>query len=149
MGETVTDTYTTELIEKDDFERYWPSISSELDRVPHIWQRWYTKEALYQMALSGQFKVWGVGPVHQVRFVVFTQVIQYISGFKVLQGTLAFGNDVERCIPVFTASMEKMANDLGCKEFEIIGRRGWEKLLSGFKERNVILVRELQHFKVQ
>lgn len=147
MGEAL-DAYTTELMDQEAFEKYWPYISKELDTVPHIWERWYTKESIYQMSLAGEFRVWGVGPLSQVRFVLFTQFIQY-NASRTLQLTIGLGNDIENCLPSLIATLEKIANDTGCQYCEIIGRRGWKKLVPDFEEVAVLLVRKLEHFRVQ
>lgn len=147
MGQTLS-TYTTELITEDAFDRYWPLIDRELDRVPHIWKPWYTKEGLRLGALNNEFRIWGVGPHHEVHFVVFTRILQYEAS-KTLQLFLAFGNNIEKCIPALTATLEKLANANGCTRCEIVGRLGWGKLLPDFKLMTSTFSKELEPFKVQ
>lgn len=148
MGEALDLGYQTEHMTNEVFELYWPHISQELDRVPHIWQRYFTKEYLYQAPLAGQFDVWGVGPDSQIRLIVYTRILDCPAS-RILQLTLALGNDVEACLPSLTATLEKLANDAGCQYCEIVGRLGWERLLPGFKRTEVVLTRSLEHFKVQ
>jgi hypothetical protein len=143
MGEIVT-----EMLSNEKFERYWPRISAELDTIRHIWMKWFTKEELYDDTLSGLFTVLAAGTETEVRVVVFTRVLEYPCG-RILQCFLAFGNSVKTCLPSLEAMLERMANELGCVECEIIGRRGWLKLLPEFKEQYVIMSRELKPFKVQ
>jgi hypothetical protein len=143
MGEVVT-----EMLSNEKFERYWPKISAELDTIPHIWAKWFTKEELRDDTLAGVYSVWASGTETQVFVIVFTRLIDYPCG-RILQCFLALGNSLEDCLPSLSATLEKMANDLGCVECEIIGRRGWLKLLPEFKEQYVIMSKELKPFKVQ
>lgn len=140
--------YQTELMTGDVFDKYWPYISAELDKVPHIWERHYTKEYIYEGALSGEFGVWGIGPRHQIRLVVFTKILDCPAA-RILQITLALGNDLEGCLPNLTATLEKLAKEMNCQYCEIIGREGWQKLLPEFKKTGIVLSRKLEHFKVQ
>lgn len=146
MGQALE--FQTELLRSDKFELYWPEISRQLDTVPHIWSQWYTKEAIHLGVLRGEFDVWCVGPSDKVRLVVFTRLHDYATG-RVLHLSFAFGQELEKCLPNLTATLEAYAHHTGCVRCEIIGRRGWEKILPGFKETGVILSRNLEHIKVQ
>jgi hypothetical protein len=148
MGQALNAEYKTELMTTETIERYWPFIERELDTVPHIWNMWFTKEALYLGALNGEFSVWGVGPSDQIRLVVFTRIIEYTVG-RCLQVFLAFGGDMRNCLPALEGALEQLANKTGCMRCEVIGRPGWEKLLPNFKRTSVVLMRELEPFKVQ
>lgn len=146
MGETLG--YQTELLRPDKFELYWPEIARQLDTVEHIWASWHTKDSIRLGVVSGAYDVWCVGPPEKVNFVVFTRIIDYDAA-RVLQGWLAFGNEVEKCLPNITATLEAFAHNTGCKRLEVVGRRGWTKVLKGFREEAVVLSRNLEHFKVQ
>lgn len=147
MGEVVTSECQTELLSKEKFELYWPSISQELDTIPHVWEKWFTKESLYVDTLAGLFHVWAAGTPTSIHVVLFTKVLDYPAG-RVLQLVLAFGNNIKACIPSITATLEKIANDFECRYCEIYGREGWERLLPGFKRTAVVLTKEIQPFRV-
>lgn len=148
-GFVVPKEYQTELMTTEAFEKYWPHISAELDRVPHIWDRYYTKEYIYTASIGTPgFDVWAVGPKDKIELVVFTKTLVYPAAV-VFQVCLAIGNNVIKCLPNLIATLEYYANEAGCDRCEISGRPGWEKLLPGFKRESVTLSRPLQHFKVQ
>jgi len=132
----------------ETFQKYWPYISSELDSVPHIWRRYHTKDSICMMVMSGDTQVWGVGPKNQIRLIVFTRVLTYPAS-KVFQVWLAFGGDVEKCLPNLIASLERAAIDAGCQSTDIIGRPGWEKFIPGFKRQEVILSKSLDYGRMQ
>lgn len=147
MGQTLED-YKTELMNVEAIDRYWPLIDKELDRVPQMWQPYYTKEFLREAALSGYFNVWGVGPSEEIHLVVFTRILEY-PGAKVLRVFFAFGNHLAECLPSLTGALEKLANNTECDFCEIAGRIGWEKKVPGFKRSGVTLLRPLKQFRVQ
>lgn len=52
------------------------------------------------------------------------------------------GHDRERWLPLF-AKIEQYAKDEGCRCVRIYGRKGWERVLTGYKIEHVILERPL------
>jgi hypothetical protein len=52
------------------------------------------------------------------------------------------GHDRERWLPLF-ARIEQYAKDEGCRCMRIYGRKGWERVLPGYKVEHVILERPL------
>lgn len=148
MGETLNDTYQAEHFTLDKVSYYWPMVERELEHVRHIWERWYTKEYLYNAILSGDISLWGVGPVSQIRLIVFTRIVQYPSS-RVLTIFLAVGNGLKECLPSLIATLERYAQIAECTHCDVIGRPGWERLLSGFKREATIYTRVLNFQKVQ
>lgn len=56
--------------------------------------------------------------------------------------TACSGHQRERWLPLF-ARIEKYAKDEGCHTMRIYGRRGWERVLDGYKVEHVILEKAL------
>jgi hypothetical protein len=56
--------------------------------------------------------------------------------------TACSGHQRERWLPLF-ARIEKYAKDEGCKAMRIYGRRGWERVLDGYRVEHVILEKAL------
>ena len=56
--------------------------------------------------------------------------------------TACSGHDRERWLPLF-AKIEKYATDEGATTMRIYGRRGWERVLEGYRVEHVILERSL------
>jgi hypothetical protein len=52
------------------------------------------------------------------------------------------GHQRERWLPLF-ARIEKYAKDEGCHTMRIYGRKGWERVLDGYKAEYVILEKSL------
>jgi len=56
--------------------------------------------------------------------------------------TACSGHQRERWLPLF-ARIEKYAKDEGCATMRIYGRKGWERVLDGYKAEYVILEKAL------
>lgn len=52
--------------------------------------------------------------------------------------TACAGYDRERWLPLF-ARIEQYAKDEGCSRIRIFGRRGWERVLDGYRVEHVVL----------
>jgi hypothetical protein len=134
-------------ISPDGYVQYWPEIERALDKVPHIWQTHWTKESLYEGAMSGRFQVWGFGASGLLNVIVFTQVAEFPAA-RILEIFLAFGNSLDSALPVMEATFEKFAQVTGCQTCEIIGRRGWARKLPRFKEHRTVLRWDVENYGV-
>jgi hypothetical protein len=56
--------------------------------------------------------------------------------------TTCQGYDRERWLPLF-AKIEDYARDEGCEAMRIYGRKGWERVLDGYKVENVVMEKVL------
>jgi hypothetical protein len=56
--------------------------------------------------------------------------------------TACSGHQRERWLPLF-ARIEKYAKDEGCSTIRIYGRKGWERVLDGYRVEHVILEKAL------
>jgi len=56
--------------------------------------------------------------------------------------TACSGHQRERWLPLF-ARIEKYAKDEGCSTMRIYGRKGWERVLDGYRVEHVILEKAL------
>lgn len=148
MGETLNldsmrseaESYTASRLKVSEITHLWPSITKELNRVPHIWTGRWTLDALYTLSVNERFQVWGFGPSEEFRVILFTQIIDYPAA-RVLQAFLCFGNKADAAIPIIEATLERFAIENECTLFELIGREGWKRKLKGFKCDAVVLTR--------
>lgn len=148
MGEVVE--YAVERFTPERFMHFWPHIWKELSLIPHIWDRWWTKESIYDLTVSGRFQCWGVGSAHTIHAVAFTEIAVYPAS-TVFRIFMAFGEGFEEYIPILEASYEKFAVDAGCTHAEVVGRSGWKKPMKelGFEQVNIVLSKSLQKLRMQ
>lgn len=132
------------------FVETWPHIVQELDKIPHVWEPWYTKQHIFNSVLAGQFQVWGAGDNGSVKIVLFTQIVFYPAA-KVLQGILVLGNSLDGCADAIWAATEKFAREHDCDRIEVLGRAGWERKLSrfGFRKVSVVLSVNVNETRMQ
>lgn len=52
------------------------------------------------------------------------------------------GHNRDRWLPLFS-KIEDYANDEGCRCIRIFGRKGWERVLTGYRIEHVVLERQL------
>jgi hypothetical protein len=149
MGETVVNPYLVELLSNEKFEHYWPYIEGQLDRVPHIWSYWWTKESIKEFTLMGRFQCWTVGDKDEVVGVVFSQIIHYPAA-SILQVFLAFGLGMVETVGVIDATLSRFGAANGCDWAEITGRPGWEPRLRefGFRVPRVTLIKRLEPIRM-
>lgn len=143
------DPFEVQLLTPPEFDDYWLLIAKELDRVPHIWNVWWTKEYLYEGGMSGRFQVWAVGPKTQVRLVLFSQVVFYPAN-RILQAVCMIGNSFEECAPVLEACLVRWAQLHECTVMEVVGRPGLEKALApyGLRKSGVVLSKAVPNERI-
>lgn len=131
---------TVRLMQGENLAFHWPSISAELDKVPEIWDRYWTKKSLTEAIFNQTVQTWAAGPEGELRIFAFTQVANYPAGKK-LQGLFIFGNGLNAALDVLVATFQKFAMVQGCVELELVGEAGWERLLRpfGFRKSAVVL----------
>lgn len=56
--------------------------------------------------------------------------------------TACSGHQRERWLPLF-AKIEKYAKDEGCHTMRIFGRKGWQRVLDGYRVEHVVLEKDL------
>lgn len=136
---------TVALLEPPYFDAQWGFLERELDRVPHIWQDRFTKEALYEAVIRHRVQVWTAGDRELYRLVVFTQLVDFPAG-RSLEVFLTFGNSFVELLPALEATLTKFSIDMKCTRVDIVGRKGFEKFLRpfGFVPDAVILSRRVE-----
>lgn len=150
MMEHTVQEIEVERLRDDAFLHYWPSIRVEMEKVPHVWDKWWTPEAIFEGVVSGRFQVWSAGTKEKHLLVLVTQIAHYPAN-TILQSVLLLGNHLEECAPMLDAAMEQWARSAGCTMCEVSGRKGWIRFLKnfGFRETNVTLHRLVDEHKVQ
>lgn len=90
--------------------------------------------------LTGMQLVWLAWSGTEIMAVATTQLVKPFNKVCVL--TACAGHDRDQWLPLF-ARIEKYAKDEGCSTLRIFGRRGWERVLDGYKVEHVILEKAL------
>lgn len=119
---------TVVRIEGEHFEKWWPQISEQLDTIEPLWDRWWTKEALYTATQNGWVQCWGSVVDEAMRIVLFTTVNEYPTN-RMVRSVLMFGRGIDEQLPMIDAAVENFGREIGATMMEVTGRRGWEPKL--------------------
>lgn len=149
MVQTVTESSVqVALMPVDEYVRFWPQIEAELDKVPHIWEDYFTKDYLREVPFHQELMVWCTLDKGAVMMVIFAQFIEVPRG-KGICFLLALGQGLDEALPQLESTYEHLGQVMECDFVEVRGRRGWLKKLPGFKEDYTVMSRQLRNFRVQ
>lgn len=87
--------------------------------------------------LDGKQLLWLAWNGESIEAAATTQLIRPVCVL-----TACAGHDRERWLPLF-AKIETYAKDEDCSTMRIIGRKGWERVLDGYRVEHVILEKAL------
>jgi len=89
---------------------------------------------------AGEQLLWLAWDGSEIVAVATTQITKPLS--KVCTLTACAGHGRERWLPLF-GQIEQYATDEGCSSMRIFGRKGWERVLTGYTSKHVILEKPL------
>ena len=120
---------------------HWEDIRVHLEAVA---DNKCTVKDMYESVSNGRWLLW-VSEIDDSKppFMVITQFVEYPSSTSLRIVFLAGGDeDWGTGIKI----LEDFAKTNKCREIEIIGRRGWERVLkpSGYGLQNIILSKEIK-----
>lgn len=116
-----------------EWQRCAPFIQRAVERTDGAFDIEYVREGV----LSGDAQLWP-----GQNSAVVTRIETHPSGLKACLLWLAGGDDLAELKKLETA-ISAWAKRMGCERMEIIGRRGWLKALSDYREGSTVLVRDL------
>jgi len=117
---------------RSEFDRAWPWLEAAvLDYGPVE-----TKETVWARIEGEYAQLWTTENAALV-----TSIEVSPSGFRELRGWLAGGDLAE--IQKIEPALAQWGRQMNCRRAVIQGRRGWLKAFSGYKERAVIMTKEL------
>jgi hypothetical protein len=90
--------------------------------------------------LRGASLVWIAWDGKDILAAATTELSKPLS--KVCTLTACAGHDRDKWLPLF-AEIEKYAENEGCSSMRIYGRKGWERVLTGYRAEHVILEKRL------
>lgn len=130
-------------------DKWWPQICEQLDTIPHTWERWWTKEALYNAIQMGWSQCWASCVDKTAEIITITSIVEYPSTRKVLVTNLTFGSNIDAHINLLDATLENFARQEGCVGHEVRGREGWKPRLKklGFKFQQIVMYKEVEERK--
>lgn len=103
----------------------------------------HTLESVYDDIANQNFQLWGyfTDDLSECRMVTVTQLTRFGSGRIWCELVFCSGEDMEEWLP-YLSQIEVWAQTHGCDGMRIVGRKGWGRVLPGYKEAAVLLRKE-------
>lgn len=98
-------------------------------------------EAIESEVLSGKQLLWLACTGSAVEAAATTRLVR-VSDRKICELVACGGKNRARWLPLLDG-IEDYARKEGCAEMRIFGRKGWERVLSGYRAQHVILGKDL------
>ncbi len=122
----------------EDLEKVWtkvaPLLEKALDNTYHI-------DDIFDGINKKRFQLfisWNKG----IESAVITEVAVYPQA-KILRYVLAGGTNLDNWLDRIQEKIERFAKLNNCTQLEVAGRRGWLKKLKNFKEKAILLTKEI------
>lgn len=121
--------------------------------VPHLWGQvepllapairdpLYTPIDLYLDLAGGRATLWLIERGQEIRAALVTRMTEF-SGGRSMRIQLCGGEGMEDWLPLLS-SLEDHAREYSCARVEIEGRKGWLRVLPGYRERAILMGKEL------
>lgn len=119
---------------------YWPYVSPLIEKA--LVHGWNTPEEVYALIDESKAQCWLAIENNRVIGTWVTRIEQADIGRFCLVW-LGGGEQSNKWIPLIQEYTEPWAKENGCKEMQIVGRKGWVKRLPEYKWTAVVLRKEL------
>jgi hypothetical protein len=135
----VTDVFT---VPSHAVDVWWPQLRPHLERFERETQR-VDAETIRKQAKNCERQIWGVMDGMHVVGVAVTEV--YVTPrWPVCWVWYAVGNGGTDAMAKIYDEIEKWARSIGCGSIGICGRKGWIRVLPGFKQTAIVLEKDLR-----
>lgn len=107
--------------------RNWPLIYPHVQKlIEHETEQGFTPQAIFDGIQSGRWQLWVVGNADAI---VLTTTYEQQAGHCIFSVNMAGGANVVGKVPEILEVLQSYARLNGCSGVEIVGRKGWEKLI--------------------
>jgi hypothetical protein len=139
------DNYLLLCVPPDQVEKFWPHVEILISRAFLVGGGDDTPNSTRQRLNDGKAQLWIVLDDRkaggELTAAATTELI-LTPKEKICVITSCAGKDLRRW-DRFIADLEKFARDEGCAKLRIYGRRGWRKILSGYREPWITLEKSI------
>jgi len=125
-------------IQSDEIDATWDEISPFVQRVIDKIDLYHTLKEIKEALKTEQMQLF-VDRKDGIKSICVTQIVVK-PNYKFLEIVLNAGH--LSSVPLFRR-IEQWAKEKGCKKVTLIGRPGWGKVLSDYKQTEITLEKEL------
>lgn len=102
-----------------------------------------TADDVLEQSEAGQAQLWGYAQDGKVTFAAATRIHELARG-KLCSIWVGAGSGNPEVFREVHSHIEQWARSIGCYALEIVGRKGWLKVLPGYTDEAVVLVKPLE-----
>lgn len=127
-------------LQSSQIGEFWQFIAPFLARVDRF--RDWTDEGVRADLESARAQCWFLADEREIRGILITRIEETSAGKRGLLW-IASGDCLEDGLRMYRDHVEPWFVSLGCKTSQVIGRKGWERVLPGYENAGIVLVKEL------
>ena len=146
--ETTPRTYYTDMsslgrvitqIPVEDLEFIWSQVKPQIEKAL---DGSYSSYDILEYIKQNRMQLW-ISWNDGIEASFVTEVCDYPQ-LRVLRWVLAGGSNMESWLDLVTSKVEDWAKRNNCQRLEIVGRKGWTKVLRDYEPQAVYFVKELK-----
>src|SRR6056300_1850383 len=146
--ETTPRTYYTDMsslgrvitqVPVEDLEFIWLQVKPQIEKAL---DGSYSSYDILEYIKQNRMQLW-ISWNDGIEASFVTEVCDYPQ-LRVMRWVLAGGSNMESWLDLVTSKVEDWAKKNNCQRLEIVGRKGWTKVLSDYEPQAVYFVKELK-----
>ena len=126
----------------DDPESIWPVIASYFARIPEKVTTEVTPDSIRAAVDEGRLDIWAICD-EETTYGFLAAGLRQCGAERVAFIEAIAGDEMERWLGEALASFETLAREAGATIVEHEGRKGWERVLPGYRVVRVVLQKRL------
>jgi len=148
VTETTPRTYYTDMsslgrvitqVPVEDLEFIWSQVKPQIEKAL---DGSYSSYDILEYIKQNRMQLW-ISWNDGIEASFVTEVCDYPQ-LRVLRWVLAGGSNMESWLDLVTSKVEDWAKRNNCQRLEIVGRKGWTKVLRDYEPQAVYFVKELK-----
>lgn len=130
--------FTVKSYEVPEYRHYFEPVLKAIERRTNV----VTAADVLDQSALGDAQLWGYAKDGQVVFAAATRVLEMAQG-KLCTIWVGAGSGTPDVFREVHDAIESWARSMGCYALEIVGRRGWKRIVEGYEQEAVVLVKPL------
>ena len=123
----------------EDLEFIWSQVKPQIEKAL---DGSYSSYDILEYIKQNRMQLW-ISWNDGIEASFVTEVCDYPQ-LRVLRWVLAGGSNMESWLDLVTSKVEDWAKRNNCQRLEIVGRKGWTKVLRDYKPQAVYFVKEIK-----
>lgn len=123
----------------ETIEPLWPSLRTRLLPAIERSRGLINEKNTFDKLRKFEWQCWVAYSGNDLKAAVVTRIIVAPSGRRVLDAILAGGEDRRLWQRPIVERLKQFAADENCQAFQLLGRKGWERVYPEFKVEQIVM----------